>query len=93
MEYPILFVCILGVGIVFIGLICIILLCKILSAVCNISTKPVAEAAPVAAAPTMPAVQKQIPNRKKIVVAISAAIAEELGTDVSAIRIVSLKKL
>jgi len=92
MEYPIPFVCILGVAIVFIGLVCIILLCKILSAVCNIGTHPKADVAPVAAA-SVPTVEKQIPNRKKIVVAISAAIAEELGTDVSAIKIVSLKKL
>ena len=91
MEYPISFVCLLGVSIVFIGLICIIILCKVLSAVCNVgsrskTTKSEAEAQQSIA-------QNPIPNRKKIVVAISAAIGEELGTDVSAIKIVSLKKL
>ena len=41
--------------------------------------------APVAAAPVV--------NRKEVIAAVSAAIAEELGTDVSAIRIVSIKKV
>ena len=60
----------------------------------NMGTQPrEVESAPAPVASAAPAVQKPIPNRQKIVVAISAAIAEELGTDVSAIKIVSLKKL
>ncbi len=79
----------------FLLVICVIL-GKILGAInnMNMGTQPGAveqASAPVASA--APAVQKPIPNRQKIVVAISAAIAEELGTDVSAIRIKSLKKL
>ena len=91
MEYPILFVCLLGVAIVFIGLICIIILCKVLSAVCNAGAQPKTTKSEAEAQQSI--AQNPIPNRKKIVVAISAAIGEELGTDVSAIKIVSLKKL
>ncbi len=91
-------VCILGVGIVFAGLIVIILLCKILGAVCKISenlgTKK-SEAELVL--PSAPIPQSnapvQIANRGEVVAAISAAIAEDLGKDVSAIRIVSIEKM
>ena len=34
-----------------------------------------------------------IENRQEIIAAVSAVIAEELGTDVSAIRVLSFKKL
>ena len=44
---------------------------------------------PAAAAVPAPAA---IPNRGELVAAISAAIAEDLGTDVSAIRIHSLRR-
>lgn len=81
----------------FLLVICVIL-GKILGAInnMNMGTQPGAVESAPAPAPVVsaaPAVQKPIPNRQKIVVAISAAIAEELGTDVSAIKIKSLKKL
>ena len=83
----------------FLLVICVIL-GKILGAInnMNMGTQPGAVESAPAPTPTpvvsaAPAVQKPIPNRQKIVVAISAAIAEELGTDVSAIKIKSLKKL
>ena len=99
MEYPIWFVCALGVGVVFIGLVCIVLLCKLVSLACKIAentqkpeqAQPVASAPSVSAAPVAPA--QPIANRKKLVAAVSAVIAEELGTDVSAIRVVSFKKI
>jgi sodium pump decarboxylase gamma subunit len=93
-------VCALGVGIVFAGLIVIILLCKILGAVCQIAEKIGANKEDVKSAPAVtsaaPSVADktvQIPNRREMVAAISAAIAEDLGTDVSAIRIVSIEKI
>ena len=49
------------------------------------STSTPTVAAPVAAQP--------IQNRQEIIAAVSAALAEELGTDVSAIRILSFKKI
>ncbi len=92
---PIMNVVLLGLGIVFVGLICIVILCVLMGKVVRLLEKkempavtavpdlPVAPAAPVA----------EIPNRQELVAAISCCLAEELGTDVSAIRIVSLKKV
>lgn len=89
-----LFVCLLGIGTVFIGLICLILLCKIVglltnkkSAASKNPSAPVVSAAPVAK------VSQTIENREEIIAAVSAAIAEELGTDISALRILSFKKI
>ncbi len=85
-----LFVVCMGVGTVFLGLICLILICKITSGLCRllIREKPEAsssqEPAPSAA---------EIPNRQEFVAAVSAAIAEDLGTDIAGIRIHSIKKL
>ena len=90
-----LFVVLMGMGTVFFGLICIILLSTIMSKICQrIATT--SDAAPAAPAPVetiaAPVVQNApIQNRQAMIAAISAAIAEELGTDVSAIRIRSLK--
>lgn len=83
-----LFVVLMGVGVVFFGLVFIVILASIMSAVIRAfegkkPEAPVAAPTPVAAAP--------IGNRGELVAAISACVAEELGTDVSAIRIVSLK--
>lgn len=97
MEYPIWFVCVLGIGVVFIGLVCIVLLCKLVSICCKIAentskdeAQKEAVAAPVSASP---AAVKPIENRQKLIAAVSAVIAEENGTDVSAIRVVSFKRI
>ncbi len=37
--------------------------------------------------------ETEIPNRQEFIAAVSAAIAEELGEDVSAIRITSVKRI
>ena len=84
----------LGLGMVFFGLICIIALCYILGAIIRAfeSRRP----APAAAQPTeqaAPAQTESIAKNGALIAAISAAIAEEMGTDVSAIRIKSIKKL
>lgn len=93
-------VVLMGMGIVFVGLICIVLLCSLMSKVVKILEKmtesaPAPAAAPVATPAAVPvaAVQEPIANRQELVAAISAALAEELGTDVSGIRILSLKKV
>ena len=86
-----LFVILMGMGTVFFGLICLIVLTYIMSAVVRSVKKDTAPAAPaVAAAPTP---VEAIPNRQAMVAAISAAIAEDLGTDIGGIRILSIKKL
>ena len=90
------FVCLFGMGTVFVGLICIIILTTIMGKIMQILSKSV-EAAPAAApaAPAAPAAQvsNEIPNRQALVAAISCVLAEEMGTDVTGIRILSLKKL
>ncbi len=86
------FVCAMGIGTVFVGLICLIIICKIVGLFCNIGKKEQTAAAPAVAAAT-PAVADSIPNKQELIAAVSAAVAEELGTDVSAIRITSFKKL
>ncbi len=91
------FVVAMGMGTVFIGLICIILLIKVMSLIINgvakdEAAKPAAPvAAPAAAAPAP--VPTEIPNRAEFVAAVSAAIAEDLGTDISKIQIVSIKRI
>ncbi|MBE6709132.1 MAG: hypothetical protein E7578_07825 [Ruminococcaceae bacterium] len=93
-------VIVMGVSIVFIGLVCIVLLCKIMSAVVAISEKatPAApstvKAQPVnTPAPAAASVSPDPGPRGEVVAAIAAVLAEELGEDVSAIRILSLKKV
>ncbi len=99
-EYSVWFVCVLGMGVVFLGLVCIVILCSLVSFLCRKALgdgkndAPAAAHAPVApAASVAPAPAAPIANRSKIVAAVSAVIAEELGTDVSAIRVKSFKKI
>lgn len=86
-----LFIVGMGVGTVFLGLLCIVLLCLIMSAICRAAErkpdKSVAPAAPVTTS------AQPIENRQEIIAAVSAALAEEMGTDISAIRIHSFKKI
>ena len=76
------FVVLMGLGIVFFGLICIVFLCQIMSFICKSMIKE-----------TPTNTNEVIPNRQEFVAAVSAVIAEELGTDVSGIKICSIKKL
>lgn len=100
-EISSVFVTVLGMATTFFGLICIIILAKIMSFCCRIAnkvdsgSKDAASVAPVAPAAPAPVVQanNQSENKGEIVAAISAAIAEDMGTDVSAIRILSIKKI
>ena len=81
----------MGMGIVFIGLVCLIAVCKITSFFCGLGNKKEVVEAPKVA-PT-PVANTEIPDRKQFIAAVSAVIAEELGTDVSAIRIRSVKRI
>ena len=95
-EYSSLFVCLMGMGTVFFGLICLIALTMIMGTIVG-RNAPVAP--PIPAAAPAPAVVNRAPvaapegNRQEIAAAVSAAIAEELGTDITGIRILSMKKL
>ncbi len=90
MEYSNLFVCVMGIGTVFAGLICIILLVTLMSLICRkTESKPMS-------APAVPAPRAAAPTSgmgPELVAAIAAAIAEDMGADVSAIRIKSIKQL
>lgn len=88
-EYNIGVVILLGMGIVFAGLICIVVLCVLMGKVVHLFEK---KEAPVAT-PALADAPDAIPDRQELVAAIACCLAEELGTDVSAIRIVSLKKV
>ena len=88
------FVVLMGIGTVFFGLICIIVLSMAMSAICRSMGGTAPAVAAPAPAPAAPAVRNDaIPNRQAMIAAISAAIAEEMGTDISGIRILSVKKL
>ena len=87
-EYGSLFVCLMGMGTVFFGLICLIVLTTVMGKIVGGHAAP---AAAPAASPAAPAAAE--PNRQELVAAVSAAIAEELGTSITGIRIVSMKKL
>lgn len=88
-------VCLIGVAVVFFGLACIIGLVELMTLICNklleggakkpVKAQSTQAPAPVASAP--------VENRGEIVAAVCAAIAEEEGTDISAIRVVSFKKI
>ena len=86
------FVCAMGIITVFVGLICLIFVCKLLGMlVKGNSEQPQAQAAPIVA--PAPVCEQPIENKQELLAAISAAVAEELGTDINGIRILSFKKL
>ena len=85
MEYSSIFVCLMGMGTVFFGLICLILLTALMSRLC-VPRKHAITAPP-------PAPVSVGADQQELVAAISAAIAEDLGTDITGIRILSIKKL
>ena len=89
MEISNTFVCLMGLGTVFLGLICIILLCMLTGTICQKFDKTSKASLESKATETQPVIS----NRQEFIAAISAAIAEDLNTDVSAIRILSVKKI
>lgn len=80
-------VCIVGMGIVFLGLICLIIICSIMGIFFKgkkAGSKPEV---------VIPPAKVEIPNRGEFIAAVSAAIAEDMGTEIEGIRIVSIKQL
>ena len=84
------FVCFFGVAVVFIGLVILIGLVYLMNYLCDKFIKAAPQAKKEAVAPVQSA---EIPNREEIVAAVVAAIAEEEKTDISAIRVLSFKKV
>ena len=81
-------VVVMGVGVVFVGLVLIILICKIMGLFFIKSTKVKSNTPAAAVATSTP-----IENRQEIIAAVTAACAEEMGTDIAALRVISFKKL
>ena len=87
MDYSIIFACLMGIGTVFFALICLIVLTTLLGRVCGQKQ----QSAPAAVSPAPAAVSAG--DQQELIAAVSAAIAEELGTDITGIRILSIKKV
>lgn len=85
----------MGLITVFVVLICLIILIKIMGALMGNRQQPQAPAvpAPRAAAPAPAAAASPGPNKQQLVAAISAAIAEDMGSGVDHIKILSIRKL
>ena len=85
-EIPNWFAVIMGIGTVFVGLLSIIIICLITGALCGTasSKKNISK----------PAVKTDdIKDRQKILAAVCAVCAEDMGTDVNSLRVLSFKKV
>lgn len=85
-------VCALGIAVVFIGLATMIGLVYLMNYVTDKIFSGKKEKA-LEKAPVVATQSTEIPNREELVAAIVAAVAEEEGTDISAIRVLSIKKV
>ena len=81
----------MGIGTVFVGLIAIVIICKIISLILAPKTANTETTKEVAAPVTENSAV--IENRQEIIAAVAAVIAEELGTEVEALKIHSFKKI
>ncbi len=85
-------VVLMGLGIVFIGLICLIVIISIMNSFFKTTkNKEDTPAVPANTPAQSPCAEQQLSG--EAVAAVSAAIAETLGKDVSGIRILSIKKV
>ncbi len=83
----------LGISVVFVGLISIVGLVFVMNKLCDRFLRGKPTPAPIAPAAPVPVTNAPIENREEIVAAVCAAVAEEEGVDISALRVVSFKKL
>lgn len=85
----------MGLGTVFIGLVCIIVICYIMGAVIKLfeSRKPIADDSAESKESDLAAPVDEPKNKGELIAAISCAIAEELGENVEAIRIKSIRRV
>ncbi len=86
------FVCLMGIGTVFTGLVCIVLICKLTSIVMKSISKP-AEKKPAPVSTPVSANTLSAKEKQAIIAGTCAVIAEELGTDVNNIRVLSFRKV
>ena len=85
-------VILLGMGVVFLGLVCLIFVCKLMGALVSKAVKGEKPKAEAKVAPAAAVAPQAITNRGELVAAISVALAEELGRDVTDLRILSITK-
>lgn len=89
-EVPNWMVVVMGVGIVFVGLLFIIAICKIMS-LFFVGKKETEKNTTVVKSTV--AQNAVIENRQEIIAAVTAVCAEEMGKDISALRVISFKKI
>lgn len=89
-DIPNWFAVTMGIGTVFIGLLSIIIICLITGALCGASKRRAQTVNP--ALPQNKSV-KTDENRAEILAAVCAVCAEDMGTDVSTLKVISFKKL
>lgn len=93
MEYSILFVILLGLGIVFLGLVCIFVLTMLMGKLLDSAKAPTAA---IAAAPETDAAAAHTGytvNDSCVVAAIIAAVTETLGPSAWSMKITNIKKI
>lgn len=78
-------VILLGIGTVFAGIAAIIVICLLLSLISRVGKNKAVKEEPLP--------EESEPVSGELAAVIGAAVAEELGKDVSAIKIVSIKKV
>ncbi len=93
MEIANWFVIVMGLVTVFVGLICIIIICSVMGALCKTFIKEDNTQQTTAKSVQTVSESSEIPDRQKLIAASCAVIAEELGTDVEAIKVLSFKKM
>ncbi len=86
-QIPNWFAVLMGIGTVFVGLISIIIICLITGVICGASKKQ--KETPVG---SMAQKDGRVTNREMIA-AVCAVCAEEMGTDVNHLKVVSFKKI
>lgn len=89
MEISTMLVIGLGLGTVFVCLVCLVIICYLMSVVAKLFVKDKKEDKKQTAQKP----QTEITNKGEFAAAIAVAIAEDLGCEVSGIRIKSIKKI
>ena len=90
-DIPNWFAVTMGIGTVFVGLLSIIIICVLTGALCGASKRREQTVNPTLA--QNKSVKKTDENRAEILAAVCAACAEDMGTDVNTLKVVSFKKL
>ena len=88
-EPAVWFVCVLGIGVVFVGLAALVGLVSLM----NVISSKFPDTSKKKKTDSARKKSDVIENKQEIIAAVCAAVAEETGTDISALRVLSFKKL